>query len=109
MWEDRKKQELKEAAITVPRCKNPIKRLRPRPLLQLPVVIPCFLRGFNRENLQSGTSCFHISKKYFSLPPCIVRIVIEHYPFINIFDGVLPYCLVEAGVAKKSISRSRTC
>jgi hypothetical protein len=81
MWEDRKKKELKEAAITVPRCKNPIKRLRPRPLLQLPPVIPCFLREFNRENLQlrsSGSSSFNLPSSLRGSCNIVVRFLVWH-------------------------------
>ena len=45
----------------------------------------------------SRSSSFNLSKK-FSLH---LYVVPKHYPFIYIFYGVLPCCLVEAGVAKK--------
>src|SRR5467141_4502229 len=42
-----------------------------------PHTFPSFFSRYNRENLQSGTSYFHISKKYFPLPPCIIHIIIS--------------------------------
>ena len=67
-----------------------------------PHTFPSFFAGYNRENLQSETSYFYISKKYFPLRPCVVRIVMENtIHSVVFFDGVLSF-LVEAEVAKKS-------
>jgi hypothetical protein len=53
-----------------------------------PHTFPSFFSRYNRENLQSGTSYFHISKKYFPLPPCVVRIVMENtIHSLVFFDG----------------------